>query len=35
MIDSTSPQQRAQYTEYRRAMDVRRDQLGLPASQWR
>jgi len=35
MIDSTSPQQRAQFTEYRRAMDVRRDQLGLPPSQWR
>jgi hypothetical protein len=35
MIDSTSPQQRAQFTEYRRAMDARRDQLGLPASQWR
>jgi len=35
MIDSTSPQQRAQFTEYRRAMDARRDQLGLPPSQWR
>ena len=30
MIDSTSPQQRAQYVEYRRAMDARREQLGLP-----
>ena len=35
MIDSTSPQQRAQFTEYRRAMDARRDQLGLPPSPWR
>ena len=28
-IDRTSPEQRAQYTEYRRAMDVRRKELGL------
>jgi hypothetical protein len=30
MIDSTSPEQRAKYVEYRRAMEARRDQLGLP-----
>ena len=35
MIDNTSPTQRAQYTEYRRAMDARREQLGMPPSQWR
>jgi hypothetical protein len=35
MIDSTSPEQRAQFTEYRRAMDARREQLGLPPSRWR
>jgi len=35
MIDSTTPQQRAQFTEYRRAMDARRDQLGMPPSPWR
>jgi hypothetical protein len=29
MIDSTSPEQRARYVEYRRAMEVRREQLGL------
>lgn len=28
-LDSTSPEQRARYTEYLRAMDVRRKQLGL------
>ena len=31
IIDSTTPEQRARYSEYRRAMDVRRSQLGLPA----
>lgn len=30
MIDRTTPEQRARYVEYRRAMDVRREQLGLP-----
>lgn len=30
IIDSTSPEQRARYVEYRRAMEARRDQLGLP-----
>jgi len=29
LIDSTSPEQRARYVEYRRAMEVRREQLGL------
>lgn len=32
MIDTTTPEQRARYSEYRRAMDVRRTQLGLPPS---
>jgi len=31
MIDNTSPEQRARYVEYRRAMEARRDQLGLPS----
>lgn len=31
MIDRTTPEQRARYVEYRRAMDARREQLGLPA----
>ena len=31
MIDRTSPEQRADYIEYRRAMDQRRTQLGLPS----
>ena len=30
IIDSTSPEQRARYVEYRRAMEARRDQLGQP-----
>jgi hypothetical protein len=30
IIDNTSPEQRARYVEYRRAMEARRDQLGLP-----
>jgi uncharacterized membrane protein YgcG len=30
-IDRSSPQERAQRTEYRRALDERRTQLGLPA----
>ena len=29
MIDRTTPEQRARYVEYRRAMDARREQLGL------
>jgi hypothetical protein len=29
LIDSTTPEQRARYVEYRRAMEVRREQLGL------
>ncbi|MFM8635182.1 MAG: hypothetical protein ACKOEX_10285 [Planctomycetia bacterium] len=32
IIDTTTPEQRARYSEYRRAMDVRRTQLGLPPS---
>ena len=31
IIDSTTPEQRARYVEYRRAMDERRQQMGLPA----
>lgn len=30
MLDRTSPQDRARYTEYRRAIDARREQRGLP-----
>lgn len=30
MIDRTTPEQRARYVEYRRAMDERRQQRGLP-----
>lgn len=30
IIDRTTPEQRARYVEYRRAMDARREQLGLP-----
>jgi hypothetical protein len=30
MIDRTTPEQRSRYVEYRRAMDARREQLGLP-----
>lgn len=33
MIDRTNPQERARYTEYRRAVDARREQRGLP-NQW-
>jgi len=33
MLDRTSPQDRARYTEYRRAIDARREQRGLP-SRW-
>ncbi|MFM9195455.1 MAG: hypothetical protein ACKOWG_06915 [Planctomycetia bacterium] len=29
MIDSTTPEQRAKYVEYRRAMEARREQLGM------
>ena len=32
MIDTTSPEQRAQYVEYRRAMEARRSQLGTPSN---
>lgn len=32
IIDTTTPEQRARYVEYRRAMDQRREQLGLPAA---
>ncbi|MEI6241527.1 MAG: hypothetical protein WCR51_14160 [Planctomycetia bacterium] len=31
MIDSTTPEQRARYVEYRRAMDQRRKELGMPS----
>jgi uncharacterized membrane protein YgcG len=31
IIDSTTPEQRARYVEYRRAMDQRRKELGMPA----
>lgn len=31
MIDSTTPEQRARYSEYRRVMSERRKQLGLPS----
>lgn len=30
IIDSTTPEQRARYVEYRRAMDQRRKELGVP-----
>jgi len=33
MIDRTTPQDRARFTEYRRAVDARREQRGLP-NQW-
>jgi hypothetical protein len=31
MIDRTTPQERARYTEWRRAIDARREQRGLPS----
>jgi hypothetical protein len=31
MIDRTTPQERARYTEYRRNVDARREQRGLPS----
>jgi hypothetical protein len=31
MIDRTTPEQRARYVEYRRAMEKRREQLGMPS----
>jgi hypothetical protein len=31
MIDRTTPQERARYTEWRRAVDARREQRGLPS----
>ena len=34
ILDSTTPEQRARYVEYRRAKEVRRVELGLPASRW-
>ena len=34
MIDRTTPEQRARYVEYRRAMEERREQRGLPTSPW-
>ena len=32
MVDRTTPQERARYTEWRRARDARREQRGLPES---
>jgi len=32
MIDRTTPQERARYTEWRRATDARREQRGLPST---
>jgi len=32
MVDRTTPEERARYTEWRRARDARREQLGLPTS---
>jgi len=32
MIDRTTPQERARYTEWRRAIDTRREQRGMPSS---
>lgn len=34
MLDSTGPSQRAQFTEFRNAMDQRRQQLGLGNGGW-
>jgi hypothetical protein len=34
MIDRTTPEQRARYTEYRQAMDKRREERKLPSSPW-
>jgi hypothetical protein len=34
ILDTTTPEQRARYVEYRRAKEVRRVELGLPASPW-
>ena len=34
IIDRTSPAERARYVEYRRAIEERREQRGLPASPW-
>lgn len=31
LIDRTSPEQRARYVEYRRAMEKRREELGIPS----
>jgi hypothetical protein len=32
MIDRTTPQERARYTEWRRAVDARREQRGMPSN---
>jgi hypothetical protein len=32
MIDRTTPQERARYTEWRRAIDARREQRGMPSN---
>jgi hypothetical protein len=34
ILDTTTPEQRARYVEYRRVKEVRRSQLGLPSSPW-
>ena len=34
IIDNTTPEQRAEYVEYRQAMEQRRQQRGMPASPW-
>lgn len=34
IIDRTTPEQRARYVEYRRVMEERREQRGLPVSGW-
>lgn len=34
MIDRTTPEQRARYTEYRQAMEKRREERKLPSSPW-
>ncbi len=34
-LDSTSPAFRAKWSEYRRDMEIRRKELGLPAESWR
>lgn len=34
ILDTTTPEQRARYVEYRRVKEVRRSQLGLPSNPW-